>query len=98
MAEHTMTQRELTDLLDALDGVKEKLEEAVAAAEDAARMARTSGAPSWVHGQLKSYLIGNVQAFIDGYRQIGSIDSIREGLEREVDELKARAKEEEDED
>lgn len=78
-------EKEMKELFEALEEVKEKLSEAAAAAREAAIVADRIGAPAWVSGQLELYLVRTLEEFMDGEYQAGGVRSLLDDLRREAD-------------
>ncbi len=78
---------DISELKDLLSEIEDRINDAVSAAEKARSFADHMGGEvsRVVAGQLEHYLINNIQAFADDERQIGSVPSLVDFLDNELD-------------
>lgn len=74
---------EINNLEQGLTMLDDQMRSALHTAQDLSRFARKNGAPSVFAGQLDSYLIGHLRAFIQDTNQPGSIASLLRMIEQE---------------
>lgn len=79
---------------ESLSDLEENLRAAVETAREAAREADRLDLPGWVSGQLEMYLARNVEQFLEGEHQAGSIVSIREALQGLAEDERSQEEEE----
>ena len=73
---------DVVDSLDALDQIEEALYTAIEIAEGLARSEAAANVGRQFTGQLRSYLIPSLRNWIENSNQIGSLESLRSGLNR----------------
>lgn len=67
-----------------LEDLGEMIRECVDFARQLAQNSRDDGGPYWLHGQLESYLIPHLEAWIESEHQAGSIRSLVDSLYNEL--------------